>query len=90
MSLILNFLTERTPFDAPVGVPVTTMFTSLPFPGFITYLSPLTLLKPGAFADILFPGTPGIEIVIGLDKPRYTTFILSAATKASFGLGITA
>ena len=47
------------------------------------------LLIPGALTETLLSGTPAKDIVKGFSRPLYTTFILSAATEASLGLGTT-
>ena len=89
MSLILKEEIEDTLL--PSGkVPVTLIFTSLPDFGDKLNLLPLTRFKPGALALTLLSAMPGIEIVIGLSTPRYTTFILSAEITAELGLLITA
>ena len=49
-------------------------------------LAPLD--KPVAEPETLLSGIPGIDIVIGLSTPLYTTFILSAAITAAFGFDI--
>src|SRR5690606_18753234 len=90
ISLILKVALSLTLL--PSGkVPDTLIVTSLPEPGFITYLpTPEPLLKPGALADTLLSEIPAKEIVIGFATPLYTTFILSAEIVAEFGLGTTA
>src|SRR5690606_13491787 len=87
ISLIRNSAGVLTP--VPSGkVPLAVIVTVLPAPGRITYLLPETLERPGADAFTLLSGIPGIETVIGLSTPRYTTFILSAAITAEFGFDI--
>src|SRR5690606_33360506 len=89
ISLILNsdWLLTLCPSGS---VPDAEIVTDLPVPGFIAYLLPLVLDNPGADALTLLSGIPGIEIVIGFDTPRYTTFILSAEITAALGLDIVA
>ena len=85
ISLIRN--SEVVFTAAPSGkVPRALMLTVLPPPGRMTYLLPEALLNPSAEADTLLSGIPGMEIVIGLSTPRYTTFILSAEITAELGL----
>src|SRR5690554_7229472 len=87
MSLIRNSAGVLTP--VPSGnVPLAEIVTVLPEPGRITYLLPETLESPGADAFTLLSGIPGMETVIGLSTPRYTTFILSAAITAKLGIEI--
>src|SRR5690606_28102184 len=89
-SLILNVLLSGT--FCPSNLPVTLIVTSLPWilVASITYLLPLTLLKPGAVAVTLLSAIPANEMVIGFFTPRYTTFILSAEMVAAFGFATVA
>ena len=88
ISLTLN-LVEVAIFFPSGKVALALMLTSLPFPGTITYFDPLTFLSPGADAETLLFAIPGIDIVIGLSTPLYTTFILSADITAELGFAIT-
>src|SRR5690606_3700148 len=89
MSFMRN--SDFEPTGLPSGnVPEAEIITVLPAPGRITYLLPDTFERPGAEALTLLSGIPGMETVIGLSTPRYTTFILSAAITAEFGIEIVA
>src|SRR5699024_1926445 len=69
ISLIRNGTLELTVTPSGV-VPDAVIVTSLPDPGLITYLLPLTLVKPAAEAVTLSADRPGIAIVIGFSTPR--------------------
>ena len=91
MSLILNIFGVLITLPL-LNLAVTFILTSFPFPGFKTYFpSPLSinLLPAETLGFTLLLPTPGTEIDTGLSNPRYTTFILSADTIASFGSAMT-
>src|SRR5690606_3777780 len=77
----------------PSGNVPSAVITIFPPPGvgLRIYLPSDTLVKSPleALTRTLLLGTPANETEIGLSTPIYTTFILSAAIVAEFGLGTT-